>query len=49
MIKTFKILTGRYGGKVAPTLPKACMHDITRGNDLRLQNQMLKMTYENVV
>jgi len=36
MIETYKIITGKYQGCVAPSLIKEKIY-VTRGNDLRLQ------------
>jgi len=39
MIETYKIITGKYQGCVAPSLLKIY---VTRGNDFRLQKQRVR-------
>jgi len=43
MIETYKIITGKYQGSVAPGLIKEEIY-VTRGNDLRLQK--LRVRYD---
>ena len=43
MIKTYKIITGKYQGCVVPSLIKEQIY-VTRGNDLRLQT--LRVRYD---
>ena len=43
MIETYKIITGKYQGCVAPSLIKEEIY-VTRGNDLRLQK--LRVRYD---
>ena len=47
MIKTYKIINGKYQGCVPPSLIKEEIY-VTRGNDLRLQKLRLDMTYANL-
>ena len=41
MIETYKIITGKYQGCVAPSLIKEEIY-VTRGNDLRLQKLQVR-------
>ena len=47
MIETYKIVTGKYEGCVAPSLINEEIY-VTRGNDFRLQKLRLEMTYVNL-
>ena len=49
MIETYKIITGKYQGCVAPSFIKEEIY-VTKGNDLRLQKLRVRydMTYANV-
>ena len=44
MIETYKILTGKYDTKTAPSLVGVCS-SVTRGHNLRLQKIVLNMIY----
>ena len=41
MIETYKIVTGKYQPRVAPTLHKGTVF-VTRGNDLKLEKSQVK-------
>jgi len=48
MIKTYKILTGKYDIETAPSLVRVCS-SVTRGHSLRLQKIRQNMTYVSFV
>ena len=47
MIETYKIITGKYKGCVAPGLIKEEIY-VTRGNDLRLQKLRVEHDYTQI-